>query len=481
MDRILFRGIWDSTENFVGASFLEPVVGSSAIVGISASGDMRQFLVMEGAIATPDLIGEAISGLDGFVPGGIYAFDSGVIWVWDSLTGRAVQLEGLADTSPIAVRIGDQALAVSVVAEFGGYIAVASADRDGLSLLNDSGSGNVTEISSVTDGIKSSVTGLSDLLLLPVGEREFLITASYTETGLSCFEVQGGQLVDIDHIGQKDGLWANGFTKLLGVQVAGKTYVIAASAKSNSLHSLRVNENGVFFTADQIWDTRDTRFEGVVDMDSFHWRGRDFILVGGQDAGLSLIEVLPDGGLFHHQSIAQTANWDLGPITQIETQVLGQEAQIYLTGSQGAGVSQLSIDLTTLGERRSGTAANDTLRGDALDNLLIGGAGNDRLRGFEGDDTLIAGSGSDALSGEEGADVFVFQADGVGDKITDYELGVDRLHLAGWGRLYHHGDLGLAAVPFGARITWGDEVLDIYSADGQTILPEDWGADDFIF
>jgi len=481
MERILFRGFWEVTGNFVGASFLEPVEGTTAIVTVSAGGDFHRFVAEEDKLAMPDITSEVVADLDGYVPGGAYVFDDGVIWLWDSLTGRAIRLDDLTDKSPTALRIGDQALAISAVEQIGGSVAAVSADRDMLMLLNPGGADSLVISDSITDDSKSTVAGLSDLLSLPIGGREFLITASYFETGLSCFETLEGRITKIDHIGQKDGLWANGFTKLLGVQVGGEVFVIAASANSNSLHSLRVNEQGVFFTADLIWDSRQTRFDGVVDMDSFHWRGRDFVVAGGLDAGLSVIEVLPGGALLHHQSIAQTDDWNLGPITQVETQVLGQELQIYLTGSQGAGVLQMTLDLSALGARQVGSAANDTLRGDALDNLLIGGAGNDRLRGHEGDDTLIAGTGSDALSGEEGADVFVFQADGVGDKITDFELGTDRLNLAGWGRLYHHGDLGLAAMPFGARITWGDEVLDIYSVDGQAIRPEEWGVDDFIF
>lgn len=116
--------------------------------------------------------------------------------------------------------------------------------------------------------------------------------------------------------------------------------------------------------------------------------------------------------------------------------------------------------------RRYGTTADDTIYGDGSDELmygfaandtLYGNGGDDRLRGGDGDDMLIGGSGHDALLGEagndriiggtgrdtmtggEGADTFVFylsqQSGSVGarDVITDFEVGVDRIELAGTG------------------------------------------------
>lgn len=53
-------------------------------------------------------------------------------------------------------------------------------------------------------------------------------------------------------------------------------------------------------------------------------------------------------------------------------------------------------------------AGNDTLRGNALANRLVGGAGNDIVDGAEGNDTLIGGPGNDTLIGGSGEDTAVF-------------------------------------------------------------------------
>jgi Ca2+-binding RTX toxin-like protein len=50
-------------------------------------------------------------------------------------------------------------------------------------------------------------------------------------------------------------------------------------------------------------------------------------------------------------------------------------------------------------ENAIGGAGADSLRGNALDNLLLGGPGADDLRGDDGRDVLIGGAGADNLSG----------------------------------------------------------------------------------
>jgi Ca2+-binding RTX toxin-like protein len=106
-----------------------------------------------------------------------------------------------------------------------------------------------------------------------------------------------------------------------------------------------------------------------------------------------------------------------------------------------------------------GTGRDDALQGTAGADRVIAAAGDDVLSGFAGDDVLVGGvgndvldggSGSDQLAGGHGADLFAFNFDdvvlelplpdvteafirlGLGhDTVTDFELGTDRLQLAG--------------------------------------------------
>ncbi|WP_236663709.1 retention module-containing protein [Aeromonas jandaei] len=65
--------------------------------------------------------------------------------------------------------------------------------------------------------------------------------------------------------------------------------------------------------------------------------------------------------------------------------------------------------ITLLGDQLDaiGSAHNDTLTGNNLDNILFGGDGDDILRGMVGADTLVGGAGNDTLIGGIGADILV--------------------------------------------------------------------------
>ncbi|MBM0491436.1 retention module-containing protein [Aeromonas jandaei] len=65
--------------------------------------------------------------------------------------------------------------------------------------------------------------------------------------------------------------------------------------------------------------------------------------------------------------------------------------------------------ITLLGDQLDaiGSAHNDTLTGNNLDNILFGGDGDDILRGMAGADTLVGGAGNDTLIGGIGADILV--------------------------------------------------------------------------
>lgn len=78
-----------------------------------------------------------------------------------------------------------------------------------------------------------------------------------------------------------------------------------------------------------------------------------------------------------------------------------------------------------------GTRA-DIIRGNAADNALYGRNGSDRLDGGDGQDTLCGGTGGDVLTGGAGADTFLYTARAeFGDRITDFEVGMDFLRFEG--------------------------------------------------
>jgi Ca2+-binding RTX toxin-like protein len=98
-------------------------------------------------------------------------------------------------------------------------------------------------------------------------------------------------------------------------------------------------------------------------------------------------------------------------------------------------------------EHASGSAAGDTLIGNAVANQLSGGAGADTLIGGGGADILAGGLGSDRLVADAGDDVLTGNEDvidtasdifevqpGAGHvTITDFQPGTDKIDLSGFG------------------------------------------------
>ena len=162
-----------------------------------------------------------------------------------------------------------------------------------------------------------------------------------------------------------------------------------------------------------------------------------------------------------------------------------------ISGTQSAD----QIEGTAQGETIDGLDGDDRLRGREGDDIVNGGAGNDRVRGDEGNDTvnggdghdrvigdlgddvLNGGSGVDRYHGGLGSDIFVFEADGVIDKISDFEDGVDLIDVSAFA------GLDLDAVVAGAIQHRDDVLLDLGGGDlikigGVSV--QQLSADDFV-
>jgi Ca2+-binding RTX toxin-like protein len=102
----------------------------------------------------------------------------------------------------------------------------------------------------------------------------------------------------------------------------------------------------------------------------------------------------------------------------------GRDGVMFYSSQQGVDVDLEAGTATGEGndtlqnvEDVFGSVHDDTIRGDAGDNILYGNSGDDVLEGREGDDTFYAGVGEDQIDGGEGTDTISyytsFSADGV--------------------------------------------------------------------
>jgi Ca2+-binding RTX toxin-like protein len=104
-----------------------------------------------------------------------------------------------------------------------------------------------------------------------------------------------------------------------------------------------------------------------------------------------------------------------------------------------------------------GGGGDDFLRGFGGTDMLDGGIGNDTVDGGDGNDILYADVGNDSLTGGAGADSFRFAAGFGNDVITDFEVGVDRITLAGHSSgdalFIQSGANALIILPDGSSLT----------------------------
>lgn len=354
---------------------------------------------------------------------------------------------------------------------------IAQRNVPGLRLFSISDAGAVTLLGAIADGPKSYLGDVSDLAGVEVAGRSFLLTASALENGLSLFEIHAdGSASFVDALGANDGLPVGGPSALQTVVHGGVQYVVVAATLSSSLSVVRINEMGVIFVEDHLIDDRNTRFDHVVALDMFSHEGRAFIVAAGTDAGLSVLELLPNGRLSHLLSHALETGAGIGNVTGIETAVLQETVAIFLTDARGDRIHHFEMDLSDLGALVM--AGGGVSVGTARDDRLMGSAGDDSLLGAGGDDFLHDGGGDDRLTGGAGADVFVFDRDGSPDRIADFQDGIDRIDVSDWGRIYTAAALTITPTATGAIVSYGSETLTITKYGNAALVLTDA---DFVF
>lgn len=357
------------------------------------------------------------------------------------------------------------------------FAVTAQSSVPGLRLFAVAGDGSFTLVSSMADGPKSYLADVADMAAVKVAGRDFLLTASAMENGVSLFEVDAaGQISFVDALGAVDGLPVNGPAALQSVAIGGTQFVVLGSTLSSSLTVLRVNEMGVMFVTDHKVDDRTTRFDDVVALDMFAHAGRAFVVTGGSDSGVSVMELLPEGRLSHMLSLPLETGAGIGTITGVEAHVVGAKALIFLTVASGDRIHRFEIPLAGIGGmvQAEGGAAT----GSALDDRIIGTAAAETLQGGAGDDFLHDGGGNDLLLGGDGADVFVFDRDGSPDRIGDFQDGIDLIDVSGWGRIYSASALNISITGTGAVVSYGAESLTITKSGAAPLVLTDA---DFVF
>ena len=312
-----------------------------------------------------------------------------------------------------------------------------------------------------------------------IGGQTYLFTASAFDAGLNSFSINGsGGLQFIDSVANTD---ASGFSlpqALETINVSGQTYLVMASAGTDSLTVYSVSNSGALSEVGHLIDGVDTRFNDASSLASFSANGRSYILAAGSDDGLTLLEISAGGNLTVLPVLVDDFDTTLDNITDIEVVQFGDQTHAFVSSGSENGFTQIQIDTSSIGATITGSNADETLNGSALDDALDGLGGSDTINAGAGDDRITDGAGRDHLYGGAGADIFQFVADGTLDLIRDYQDGLDRIDLS-----LLTGINGLEIYPrsYGAVIIAAGEEIRIETADGSGLSLNDFSSLDFIF
>ncbi|WP_322867750.1 nidogen-like domain-containing protein [Aquicoccus sp. G2-2] len=361
-------------------------------------------------------------------------------------------------------------------------VATADPDTPGLMLWQENASGNLSYRSTLVPTPKVALEHISDIASLDLGTNTYMLTTSAKTNAISSFAVSAsGQASLVDTLDNASGFWASGPDDITLLSAFGTQYAAVGGTNSSSITLMEIAQNGALHITDHVVDTLATRFSHIDALTSFNIGSRGFLLAGGGDDGLSLLEVLPDGRLIPHESLAQYPGWSLADVTSIEAVDTGSEIQIFAAGTGEQGITQLTLPKASIANPGIGTTAANYFSGGSASDLFYGDGGNDTLFGGGGDDVLYGGAGQDYLTGGAGADVFIFDADTATDRVQDFQLGTDKLDLGRWGRIYDAASLTIGARNDGALIKYDGHSVRLYSADGSRLDASDFSNDDFLF
>ncbi len=325
------------------------------------------------------------------------------------------------------------------------------------------------------DDAFSYADGLSAMTQAVIDGATWLFVGASGDNGVTAFRVQGdGTLLQSGAIGARDGLGIDQPAASEVVTMGAASFLVVASTGSSTLSVLRIDPVAGLVPVDQVVDSLTTRFANLVAVETVTVGDRVYVIAGGGDDGVSVFHLLPDGRLIHDTTLDDTALMSLADVQAIKAVVVGGEVQVFVASGSEDGITQFTLNTGTTGPTQTGTAGADTLTGGTPDDILMGGAGADLLSGQGGADILVDGPGADTMTGGAGADLFVLTADGVTDRITDFDLRFDRLDLSDFVLLYDVAQLMIRPTATGALLFYGAETVEVISAGFTTLFATDF-------
>jgi Ca2+-binding RTX toxin-like protein len=316
---------------------------------------------------------------------------------------------------------------------------------------------------------------VADLATSQSGGQTFVFASYGNEDTVSMFRMQNGSLRHVTDVAAQDGLWVDRPGALTTARAAdGSLYLIVAASGSDSLSVLRVSDNGnALVPVDHLLDGRDSRFANAKHVTKVTIADQDFILAAGNDQGLTLLMLLPGGRLQQVAVLEAPPEAPLKGITALEAMANADGLRVWVSTQAAPFLAEFHVDMANLGAPRLAGDNGGSLSGTSRDELLYGGRGADQIDGGGGDDILVDGGGVDRLTGGTGSDTFVLLKDEERDVVEDFDHARDRIDLTDFNQFDALGTLTILSRSWGAELRFGDEIVEVRSANGGRIAVSD--------
>lgn len=263
----------------------------------------------------------------------------------------------------------------------------------------------------------------------------------------------GGQLGAPNRLDLRDGLFVGTPTHMDVVQMGNASFAVLGASCSSSITVVALSPDGQMRVTDQVNDTDQTRFQGLVALDVLEADGSIYVLTGGVDNGLTLMTLTPGGRLVHLGSLVDEQR-------EMALQDLSDVEMVWRAGGLDIFVS-----------------------GAVYHGQTVAGRGITQLR-VEDDDGLVPNlhppSESRIQTGTDAADLFIVNGTGPGDRVVNFEPDRDRLDLSGMGRFYSVEDLQIQSTATGAVIRLGETQVTITTADASRLRADDFEFADLV-
>ena len=332
----------------------------------------------------------------------------------------------------------------SVTIDGRAYIFVGGGD-DGISVFTMTPDGRLLHLVTLADADDRAMANVSALSVAEIDGQIVLFVASKTESGITQFAFDPGQIgmTRVVGEGRQDGTSGNDMMQasastraLVGgdgddILIADKSSLTMVGGAGADLFVIRPVSGTVIITDFQRGEDRlDLSLLGMIRSTAqlqFRPQADGVKIVFGST---TIVIRTPDGTTLQ----AWAFDNSLFPVAHYEapnmrTYVLGGYGNDQLVGgAYGSSIMALSGNDLLIGrdgdDFMNGGAGSDTMNGGGGNDTMYGDVGTDLIRGHAGDDRLYGHSGNDTLNGGPGNDIM---QGGAGNHLMVGEDGDDRM------------------------------------------------------